>query len=58
MITKEQLDAIIKAVNEGGDDDDEIRSEDATVMLAADKISRISSANEGCLCRSIQDATK
>jgi hypothetical protein len=34
------------------------RSEHATVMLAADKLSRISSANEGRLCRSIEDATK
>ena len=33
MITKEQLDAIIKAVNEGGDDDDEITEDEVIAIL-------------------------
>ena len=33
MITKEQFDAIIKAVNEGGDDDDEITEDEVIAIL-------------------------
>ena len=33
MITKEQLDAVIKAVNEGGDDDDEITEDEVIAIL-------------------------
>ena len=33
MITKEQLEAIIKAVDEGGDDDDEISEEEVSAIL-------------------------
>jgi len=33
MITKEQLEAIIKAVDEGGDGDDEISEEEAIAIL-------------------------
>jgi hypothetical protein len=33
MITKEQLEAIIKAVDEGGDDDDEINEDEAIAIL-------------------------
>ena len=33
MITKEQLDAVIKAVNEGDDDDDEITDDEVIAIL-------------------------
>jgi hypothetical protein len=33
MITKEQLDAVIKAVSEGGDDDDEITEDEVIAIL-------------------------
>jgi hypothetical protein len=33
MITKEQIDAVIKAVNEGGDDDDEITEDEVIAIL-------------------------
>ena len=33
MITKEQLAALIKAVEEGGDDDDEITEDEAIAIL-------------------------
>ena len=33
MITKEQLDAVIKAVNEGGDGDHEITEEEVIAIL-------------------------
>jgi hypothetical protein len=33
MITKEQLAAVIKAVDEGGDDDDEITEDEAIAIL-------------------------
>ena len=33
MITKEKLDAVIKAVNEGGDDDDEITEDEVIAIL-------------------------
>ena len=33
MITKEQLEAIIKAVDEGGDGDDEISEEEVIAIL-------------------------
>ena len=33
MITKAQFDAIIKAVNEGGDDDDEITEDEVIAIL-------------------------
>jgi hypothetical protein len=33
MITKEQLTAVIKAVEEGGDDDDEITEDEAIAIL-------------------------
>ena len=33
MITKEQLAAVIKAVNEGGDDDDEITEDEVIAIL-------------------------
>jgi hypothetical protein len=33
MITKEQLDAVVKAVNAGGDDDDEITEDEVITIL-------------------------
>jgi hypothetical protein len=33
MITKEKLDAVIKAVDEGGDDDDEITEDEVIAIL-------------------------
>jgi hypothetical protein len=33
MITKEQFDAVIKAVNAGGDDDDEITEDEVIAIL-------------------------